>query len=78
MLKKILLGAVVIFAVLMIFGFYQSNTPEGKAQSSERRSIEMCWAMQGKKSLDPSAARFAALACEKMEDDFRKKWRMNP
>lgn len=48
------------------------------AQSSQRRAIQLCWENQGRKSLDPATARFAAGACEQMEADYRRTYGSNP
>lgn len=57
------------FALLMIVGSCAGNTPEGRARSSQRAAIELCWQEQAKKSNDPATARFIAGTCEKMERD---------
>lgn len=66
------------FAVLMIVGSCAGNTPDGKERAASRQSIDYCWSQQSKKSLDLSAARFAASTCERMESDYRAKWGRNP
>lgn len=66
------------FALVMIVGSCAANTPDGKERSNSRLAIELCWKEQSRKSLDPSAARFAASACEKMESDYRNRWGTNP
>lgn len=72
---KTLIGAVVLFGAVLLFGAMQPSDPE-KARA--RRSIELCWDRQGKKSLDPDAARFVAGACELMESEFKSKYGVNP
>lgn len=71
----VLIGLVVAF---LGFGAVVGNTPAGKQQARERNAIATCWDSQAKKSLDPGEQRFVASACEKMEDDYRKKWGHNP
>lgn len=66
------------FILMMIVGSCAGNSPEGKERQASRDAISYCWGQQSKKSLDPSAARFAASACEKMESDYRAKWGRNP
>lgn len=68
-------GLIIAFFVI---GIIAGNSPEAEARGTERRAIAMCWDNQTKKSLDPAAARFIAGACERMENDFRAKHRMNP
>jgi hypothetical protein len=67
-----------LFASFMALGFVQSNTPEGKEQSRQRHSIDYCWKSQGRKSFDAGMAQFVAGVCEKMEDDFFKRWGFKP
>lgn len=69
------LGAVAAFFAL---GAMESSTPEGRARSTERRAIELCWKEHERKSFDASTKQFVAGACERMETDFRAKWGVNP
>lgn len=75
---KWLAAGAFILAMFFVLGFSSSNSPEGKEKSSQRFAIEVCWKEQGRKSLDPSAARFAAGTCEMMEQRFRDRWGVNP
>lgn len=68
-------GLVVAF---LGFGAFVGNSPEGNARAAERDAIKFCWQEQSRKSLDPSTARFAASACERMEENYRKQWGRNP
>lgn len=69
------LGLVVAF---ILFGATVADTPEAQERARERRAIELCWDEQKRKSLDPSAQRFVAGACEMMEQRFREKHGRNP
>lgn len=69
---------VAIFLPFFIYGIFASQTPEGKAKQTARDSIELCWREQGRKSLDPSEARFVAGACEILEKRFRDTYGLNP
>lgn len=69
---------IALFAFVMIVGSNLANTPEGREKASAREKIGACWDIQQKKSLDPSTARFTARMCETMEDDFRKRYGVNP
>jgi hypothetical protein len=60
------------------FGFYASNTPEGKARAQARQGIETCWDEQKRKSFSPGEQRFIAGACERMEADFRQRYGASP
>lgn len=59
--------AIVGFVVLLVFAA-MPQTQKGK----DRQVIELCWQDQGRKSLDPGAARFVAGACEMLEQRFRE------
>ena len=71
---KLLIGVVVIFAAFLIFG--ATRPDDGRSQS--RMAIEVCWKDQRRASLTPVESRFIAGVCEKLEDDFREKYRVNP
>jgi hypothetical protein len=55
-----------------------NETPEEHERSVARLAIQNCWEDQSKKSLEPGEARFIAMACEKMENDFRQKYGFKP
>jgi len=76
-MKKLGIALAVVVGILFVLYLYGS-TPEAKQQSTERMAIELCWKEQGRKSNDPGTARFVAGACERMEQDFKNKWRSNP
>lgn len=65
------------FILLMIIGSC-ADTPEARERQSSREAIDLCWSEQAKKSNSPGASRFIAGACEKMENDYRRKWGRNP
>ncbi len=67
-----------IFLFVMIVGTIVGSSPEAQERAKDRDKIDACWGLQGKKSIDPSAARLAAGLCERLEDDFRRKHRMSP
>lgn len=62
----------------LAFGFSVSSTPQGKAESSARNAISMCWDSQEKKSNSAADARFIAGACEHMEQNFIEKFGHKP
>lgn len=66
------------FVLVMLIGSCAGNTPDGKERAASRQAIDYCWSQQSRKSLDPSTARFAASACERMESDFKSKWGYSP
>lgn len=68
---KVLLMLAAAFAMFMAWALLRTPTQEELARRQERLAIELCWKEQGRKSLEPSTARFVAGACEKMEADFR-------
>lgn len=76
---KIILGiAGGLFFIFIIYAIQVSNSPEAEAKMKERLAIDWCWEQQGKKSNEPGTSRFIAGACEKMENDFTKKWGVKP
>ena len=64
--------------VMLALGFVSSRTPEGRERANGRAAIELCWKDQARKSLDPAAGRFAAGACEAMEERYRQRWGREP
>jgi hypothetical protein len=69
---------IALFVAFMIFGAVLSNTPEGKAKAKARDAISLCWKQQSDKALDPGTQRFVASTCEKMEQDFKNRYGVNP
>jgi hypothetical protein len=75
---------VIVFVVLgvIFLAILGKINPEDPAVREERQraalAIEICWKDYEKKSLDPGTKRFVASVCEKMEGDFRKKYRRDP
>lgn len=67
-----------IVGILFVIMIAVGSTPEAKERAHDRDVIEFCWKEQKRPSLDPSAARFMAGACEKMESDFRQKHGIDP
>lgn len=65
---------VIAFAAFMTLGWSESRKPGAEEKSRLRRSIDLCWDEQKRKSLDPGTARFVASTCEMMENDFRAKY----
>lgn len=67
-------GLILVFITwAAIKGF---GTDDGRSKA--RAAIDLCWAEQGRKSLDPATARFAASACEFMATEFEKKYGIKP
>lgn len=54
------------------------NSPEAKEKAKKRDAIDYCWSTHEKKSISEAEKRFIASACEKMEDDFKSKYGVNP
>lgn len=71
----VVLGLVAAFFVL---GAVQGSKPEVQERRQEERAIAECWSSQEAKSHSPSAARFIAGACEKMEGDYVQKHGRRP
>lgn len=80
------LGRVAILAVLGCFVFLlalgafvdTSPSPELEAMTDAKRAIKSCWKEQGRKSLEPEMARVVAGACEELEADYKRKYRIAP
>lgn len=68
-------GAVGLF---LLWAFARTESPEERAMWAAKDTIGLCWKEQGRKSLPPDQARFIAGACERMEADFRTKYRRDP
>ncbi|HAT8005121.1 hypothetical protein [Citrobacter koseri] len=77
-MKTIFLIVIICIVAFLGFGFYVGSTPEGKEKQAARDAISYCWSTQNKKSNSASQGQFIAGACEKMEDDFRVKYGVNP
>ena len=75
---KVVIGFVALIVVYVASMMFLGNDPDVKAKSFDRDVIAQCWTNQGKKSLEPSAARFIAGSCEKLEADFQAKWKVSP
>lgn len=58
---------------LFIVALVAGQSPAEKAKDQERDAIAYCWKEQGRKSMDPSLARFVAGTCERMEAEYLKK-----
>lgn len=67
-----------LFVVMMVFGSFKANTPEGQAKARARDAIDLCWSEQKRKSLAPGESQFVAAACERMESDFVSKYGVRP
>lgn len=70
-----LLAAVGLFVLV---GAFAPNSPEDKERRGHQLAIERCWEQQARKSLAPAEARFVAAACEKMEADFKSRYKRAP
>jgi hypothetical protein len=70
----------VVAALLGVLLYFAGNAPPlgSSDKERERAAISLCWEDQGRKSLEPDAARFVARACEMMEADFLKKHGRRP
>ena len=68
----------VVGALFFFYALMRTESPEQQERWSAERAIKLCWEDQARKSLPPAQARFIAGACERMEADFRTKYRRNP
>jgi len=73
-LKWLFLIAGGLFGLMFLIA---SCTPND-GRRGDRDAIALCWKNQGKKSNAPNESRWIAGVCERMEDDFRKKYGVRP
>ncbi len=67
-----------LVGAFLLFGATVGNTPEANERAHARAVIKTCWGEQARKSLDSGTARFVASTCERLENDFRSKYRAEP
>lgn len=67
-----------LVAAFLIFALINPSTPEDEERIKQRTAIEFCWQEHERKSLDPGTKRFVASACERMENEFRRRFRREP
>lgn len=77
-MKKVLLVVGALVGAFVLYALLRTETPEEREMWTVKRAIEHCWKDQARKSLPPDQARFIAGACERMESDFRAKYRREP
>lgn len=65
------LGAI---AVVLGFGSYVANTPEGQARSRARAAIDLCHKEAQRNQNNPTAVG----ACQTMDSDFKNRFGVNP
>lgn len=75
-LAKVFLSLGGVLALFLAIGALTG--PSNDQKTKDRAVLATCWEMQAKKSLDPGAARFAAGACERLEDEFQAKYGVRP
>ncbi len=66
------------FVGFVVLNALFGGSPERDAKRQARDAIELCWQGQGGKTLDPATQRFAAGACQRMEQDFRARYGVSP
>lgn len=71
----VLIIPVALFLLMLVIGSI-AGPPDDRAQA--RGAIDLCWAEQKRKSLDPGSQRFIAGTCEMMERQFREKYGVAP
>lgn len=65
---------VALIAAFLAFGAAFGDEEKAKA----RGVIDLCWKDQKRPSVDPATARFIASTCERLEDEFKKKYGHRP
>ena len=73
-MKKAAIGVALLFVLVVAMGQLFGDKEKSKA----RQVIEMCWDEQERKSLSAGEAQFIAGACERMEEDFLRKYGHKP
>lgn len=74
----IIIPILAIAAFLAIGAMLEHNDPLAGERSRARSVIKLCWKDYERKSFDDDVKRFIAGTCERLEDDFRKKYRAEP
>lgn len=75
-MKKFFIILFAFVVAFLTFGAMQANSPEGKAKAAAREAIKICRADAAKASI--STIKIIEGTCEMMEEDFRKKYGVNP
>lgn len=70
--------AAIVIAVLVVLFLGFGALFGDKEKAKARDAIDFCWKEQGRKSFSAAEAQFVAGACERMEDDFLKKYGHKP
>lgn len=70
--------AAIVGAVLLVLVLGLGAIFGDKDKSKARDSIDFCWNEQARKSLSAGEAQFVAATCERMEDDFFRKYGHKP
>lgn len=78
MIWKIILGLLLAFAAMLIWGTIAKNNPEWDEKKRAKNAIELCRESQQKGAGDASALSIIIPACEKLETDFKVKYGRNP
>ncbi|MDQ7987042.1 hypothetical protein QYS36_19050 [Pseudomonas sp. G34] len=72
--SKMLITVAIAGALYLGFGFYISNTPEGKEKIRARAAIDLCHDELAMYRGSIASADIIAGACRKLEDDFRQRF----
>lgn len=78
MMKVLVWVVVVPVGLFLAWALMRTPSPDENERWRQAKAIELCWEGQGKRSLDPATARFAAGACEQMEEKFVQRWGRKP
>lgn len=73
-MKKFLYILVAIPIIIFILTLVFPSSPESDARYAEEQKIKTCWKKQGMKSVEPDVARLVAGMCEKLEEDYEKRY----
>ncbi|POF39286.1 hypothetical protein B0D71_26390 [Pseudomonas laurylsulfativorans] len=70
--SKIVVGIIIAITLYLAFGFYVSNTSQGKERTQAREAAERCREEVNSYSGPAVGKNVIADVCRKLEDEFRK------
>lgn len=62
----------------LIGSMLAANDPQSGERADARRVIDLCWQEQKRASLSRGSQQFIAQSCERLEDEYRRKYNRNP
>jgi hypothetical protein len=78
-LKVVLLCFFVAVIAFIALGIYASSTPEGQARAQDRAAIDLCRKHLADPEIPENSKRMIiAPTCKRFEEEFRRKWNLEP